>query len=227
MIALNEQKLDLLKKKKQGYLQKLFPQAGQTTPQLRFKGFNDAWQTIKLSNIYQKSKEKNTKLTFNQKQIISVASMHFNNDTDAINSTDDYMKTYNVMHLGDIAFEGHKSKKFFGGRFVLNDIGDGIVSHVFEVFSPIVKYDIAFMKHYIHNERVMHNILLHSTTKTLMMNTLNSKEFLQQIILLPTLPEQQKIGALFTKLDHLIALQNHKLELLQELKKGYLQKMFI
>lgn len=33
--------------------------------------------------------------------------------------------------------------------------------------------------------------------------------------------------SLFAKLDHLIELQNHKLALLQELKKGYLQKMFI
>lgn len=42
-----------------------------------------------------------------------------------------------------------------------------------------------------------------------------------------SLQEQQKISSLFAKLDHLIELQNHRLKLLEELKKGYLQKMFI
>lgn len=39
------------------------------------------------------------------------------------------------MRLGDIAFEGNKSKHFAHGRFVENTIGDGIVSHVFRRFS--------------------------------------------------------------------------------------------
>ena len=38
--------------------------------------------------------------------------------------------------------------------------------------------------------------------------------------------EQQKIGAFFKELDNTIALHQRKLEKLQELKKGYLQKMF-
>ncbi len=153
--------------------------------------------------------------------------MHFKDEVNENESSDSYMKTYNVMHLNDIAFEGNKSKKFFGGRFVLNDIGDGIVSHVFEVFSPIMKYDTTFMKYYIHNEQVMHHVLLHSTTKTIMINTLNSKEFLQQSLLLPTLVEQQKIGQFFEKLDNMINLENQKITLLKQKKQAYLQKMFI
>src|SRR5699024_5458343 len=38
--------------------------------------------------------------------------------------------------------------------------------------------------------------------------------------------EQQKIGSFFKQLDSTIALHQRKLEKLQELKKGYLQKMF-
>ena len=57
-------------------------------------------------------------------------------------SSEDYLATYNVLRKGDIAFEWNKSKKFSFGRFVENDIGDGIVSHVFVVFcskvSPIM-----------------------------------------------------------------------------------------
>ncbi|MGA3439699.1 restriction endonuclease subunit S, partial [Lactiplantibacillus plantarum] len=38
--------------------------------------------------------------------------------------------------------------------------------------------------------------------------------------------EQKKIGIFFKQLDKTIALYQRKLEKLQELKKGYLQKMF-
>ena len=203
----------------------MLPRAKKGKVTLRFINFNGNWKKIKISDIYRKSREKNTKLIFNQYQIISVANMCFNNEK-FIKSTNDYMKTYNVMHLGDIAFEGNKSKDFWSGRFVLNDIGDGIVSHVFDVFRPIIKNNLDFMKYYIHNDQVMHPVLLHSTTKTLMMTTLNDNEFLQQKLLLPTLQEQEKIGTFFTKLDKLIELNEQKLNLLKDKKKAYLQKMF-
>ena len=44
----------------------------------------------------------------------------------------EYLKTYNIFKLGDIAFEGNKSKDFSFGRFVENTIGDGIVSDVYK-----------------------------------------------------------------------------------------------
>ena len=42
----------------------------------------------------------------------------------------------------------------------------------------------------------------------------------------PSLKEQQQIGAFFTQLDNTITLQQRKLNSLQKLKKGLLQKMF-
>ena len=76
---------------------------------------------------------------------ISVANMRFN--PSATTRDDDYLHTYNVMRIGDIALEGNRSKLFAHGRFVENDIGDGIVSHVFEVLKPICEYDFQFWKH--------------------------------------------------------------------------------
>lgn len=49
-------------------------------------------------------------------------------------STDEYLKTYNIIHLGEMIFEGHSSKEYKSGRFVVNDYRPGIVSHVFDVF---------------------------------------------------------------------------------------------
>ncbi len=42
----------------------------------------------------------------------------------------------------------------------------------------------------------------------------------------PSIKEQQKIGDLFSKLDRQIELEEQKLELLKQQKKGYMQKIF-
>ena len=52
------------------------------------------------------------------------------------------------------------------------------------------------------------------------------KKFRNIISMFPSFEEQQKIGSFFKELDDTIALHQRKLEKLQELKKGYLQKMF-
>lgn len=46
LLTLHQRKLELLKRLKQGYLQKLFPQNGENVPELRFKGYSDAWESV-------------------------------------------------------------------------------------------------------------------------------------------------------------------------------------
>lgn len=197
--------------------------AEQHVPQFRFKDFSDSWEQRSFKTLYKKVIEKND-LSFESDRIISVANMYYKpNDS---KSDEKYMETYNIFRLGDIAFEGHKSKNFAYGRFVENTIGDGIVSHVFDVFRPISEYDLNYWKYFIHYEDIMGQKLRMSTTKATMMNNLVSKDFLKQSVLVPNLDEQQKIGTFFKQLDHLIALHQRKLAKLKELKKGYLQKLF-
>ena len=74
-----------------------------------------SWEQRKLGEQYQKITEKND-LNFGADKIISVANMYFKSDVKQ--SDDDYMRTYNIMRLGDIAFEGNKSKHFAHGRLV-------------------------------------------------------------------------------------------------------------
>jgi type I restriction enzyme S subunit len=102
------------------------------------------WEQRKFGELYEKSNEKNELITYGVKDIISVANMYYKQDAKVTNQ--EYLKTYNVFHLGDIAFEGNKSKKFAHGRFVENTIGDGIVSHVFDVFHPKKEYDLFFLE---------------------------------------------------------------------------------
>jgi type I restriction enzyme S subunit len=139
-----------------------------------------------------------------------------------------YLKTYNIFKLGDIAFEGNKSKHFAHGRFVENTIGRGIVSHVFEVFSPIMEqYDINFWKYLINNENVMGSILMRSTKASTMMTNLVVNDFLKEKILLPSYEEQKLIGGYLYKIDCLIFQENNFYKRISHIKQSLLSKMFV
>jgi len=193
------------------------------TPKLRFKGFADDWKQRKFSDLYEKISEKND-LSYSLNKIISVANMYYKSDAKV--SNEEYLKTYNIFRYGEIAFEGNKSKDFAYGRFVENTIGDGIISHVFEVFRPIIKYDIYFWKYYINYEPIMGKVLSRCTKKTTMMTNLVAKDFLKETVLVPTLAEQKQIGTLLNTLDKFITLHQRKLEKLKLTKKALLQKLF-
>lgn len=162
LFTLHQRKLEKLKLNKSALLQKLFPQNGCTIPEVRFKGFTDAWEQRKFSDLYEKISEKND-LSYSLDKIISVANMYYKSDAKV--SNEEYLRTYNIFRYGEIAFEGNKSKEFTYGRFVENTIGDGIISHVFEVFRPITKYDIYFWKYYINYEPIMGKVLSRCTKK--------------------------------------------------------------
>ena len=193
-------------------------------PQIRFAGFTDPWEQRKLGELYKEVSEKND-LTYGRDHIISVAHMYFNPVVYV--TEDDYLKTYNVMRLGDIAFEGNRSKNFAHGRLVENTIGDGIVSHVFKVFRPIQPFDLMYWKYSINNEKAMKDVLTRSTKASTMMHELVAKDFLNEEIAVPSLEEQRQIGAFFDRLDSLITLHQRKLELLRNIKKSMLDKMFV
>ena len=192
-------------------------------PKLRFPGFTEDWELRKFSELYNKSSEKNDG-SINIDKNITVATMQFKPDITV--SSEDYLKTYYTFKVGDIAFEGHHSKDFMFGRFVENDIGDGIVSHIFAVFRPIEDYDLYYWKYAIHNESIMRPVLSKSTKASTMMHDLVTNDFLNESILVPSLDEQKKIGAYLNNLDNLITLHQRKFETLKKLKKGFLQKMF-
>ena len=59
------------------------------------------------------------------------------------------------------------------------------------------------------------------------MQIVNRTEFSELKTRLPTLTEQQQIGAFFRHLDHLITLHQRELERLQNIKKACLEKMFV
>ena len=193
------------------------------TPKLRFKEFSDDWEQRKLGDIYQRNTERNTNL-IDYSKTISVATMSFKDEGNG--ASEDSLSSYKVLRIGDIAFEGHTNKQFRFGRFVVNDIGIGIMSPRFSTLRPIGDLPVNFWKQYIHYEPIMRKVLVNATKAGTMMNELVIPEFLNQTILIPQNDEQKKIGDYFSKLDNLITLHQRKLEKLRGLKKAYLEKMF-
>ena len=215
-IALHQQKVTQLKELKKLLMQKIFDQ------EWRFKGFTDPWEQRKFSELYKKNVEQNDQL-FSREKTISISSMSYNpSGNGAIDIT-----KYKVLRTGDIAFEGHNNAKFSFGRFVLNDLGDGIMSPRFKSLRPLKDLPIQFWKYYIHYEPIMKNILVRSTKKGTMMNELVLNDFFKQPIRVPVKNEQNTIGQLLSHLSSTIALHQQKVDELKELKKYLMQNLFV
>ena len=224
LIQSTTKKIESLKQVKAASLLSMFPQEGETTPRVRFKGFEGEWEKVQFSELYEPSSIKNK--TFGADKIISVANMYFK--PVSYISDEEYLKSYNVMNLGDIAFEGNKSKDYAHGRFVENTIGDGIVSQVFIVLKPISKqYDLQFWKYLINYERIMGPILLRSTKHSTMMTDLVVSDFLKESVLVPSYEEQIEIGKILSSLDRQITLHTQRLEKLKQIKTACLDEMFV
>ena len=208
-IALHQRKLAKLKELKQGYLQKLFPRNGSKFPQLRFAGFADAWEERKLGDITKISTGKldanamveNGKYDFYtsgiKKYRIDVAAFEGPSITIAGNGA-----TVGYMHLADNKFNAYQR------TYVLQEF---LVDRSF-IFSEIGNKLPKKIKQEARTGNIPYIVMDMLTELKLSIPQNNS--------------EQQKIGSFFKQLDDTIDLHQRKLEKLQELKKGYLQKMF-
>lgn len=192
-------------------------------PKIRFKGFTDDWEQRELSELYQKNIEKNEDLIGYDKTI-SIATMTYKGEGNG--ASNNSLRTYKVLRMGDLAFEGHTNKEFRYGRFVVNDIGIGIMSPRFSTLRPKNDMPIIFWKYYIHYEPVMKSVLVNSTKAGTMMNELVISEFMAQSIFIPFCEEQKQIGTYLRNLDNLITLHQRKLDKLINVKKSMLEKMF-
>lgn len=193
-------------------------------PKIRFKGFEDPWEQRKLGELFKKNNQRNINNYFGVSKTISISHMVFNKKGNGAKKSS--LSSYKVLKVGDIAFEGHTNKQFMFGRFVLNDIGDGIMSPRFSTIRPKYKINLLFWKQYIHYEPIIRYILVKSTKAGTMMNELVLMDFFKQSILVPSSKEQQGIGNLLDNVDNLIAANQSKLDQLKELKKLLMQKIF-
>ena len=209
--------------RKKGVMQKLFSQ------EVRFKADDGSdfpeWEEKKIDDLFYKVNERNNG-QFGKDKWISVAKMYYQ-DEDKVTSNNIDTRTY-VMRVGDMSFEGHPNKEFKYGRFVVNDIGDGIISELFPIYRHKENYILKYWKYAIQVDSIMQKIYRKSITSSgASSNKLDDDDFKRQSILVLCLAEQQKIADCLSSLDEVIETQKATLAAWEELKKGLLQQMFV
>ncbi|WP_168785881.1 restriction endonuclease subunit S [Lactiplantibacillus plantarum] len=234
LITVNQRKLAKLKELKQGYLQKLFPRNGSKFPQLRFAGFADAWEQRKLGNLGLNISdgdwiEKQHIFENGQYRIIQTGNI----------GVDEYLdKPQNAKYFRQEDFNQLKANEIFPGDIVvcrladpagraviLPNIGKQMVTSVdVAILRPSSRISFRFLVSQLNNPRNLKQVQIMASGST--RTRISRKNLEREIIQLPNINEQKKIGSFFSILNSTIALHQRKLEKLQELKKGYLQKMF-
>ncbi|MEL0523635.1 restriction endonuclease subunit S [Enterococcus sp. PS01304] len=229
-IALHQRKLDLLKEQKKGFLQKMFPKNGAKVPELRFKGFTDAWEQRKLGEVATLSSSKRIHLSdyvtegipFYRGSEISTGGITGNQELFISQEKFDEIKEkYGVPSEGDILVTAVGTLgnlwKVDSRRFYYKD-GNLIQISKMQVNSD---YLLTYFTGGIGKKRLLDSAA-GSNQKALTMVKMR-----EITVDFPSEDEQKRIGAFFKSLDDTIALHQRKLDLLKEQKKGFLQKMFV
>ena len=227
LITVNQRKLAKLKELKQGYLQKLFPKNGSKFPQLRFSGFADAWEQRKLGDLAEIVRGASPRPIQNPKWFDDSSEIGW------LRISDVTAQDGRIHRLEQhISVEGQEKTRVLTtphlllsiaatvGKPVINYISTGVHDGFLIFLKP--RFELEFMFQWLENFRSSWQRYGQPGSQV----NLNSGLVRKQTIYIPTREEQQKIAGFCEKLDNLITLHQRKLEKLQELKKGYLQKMF-
>ncbi|VDG34046.1 deoxyribonuclease [Lactobacillus paracasei subsp. paracasei JCM 8130] [Lactiplantibacillus mudanjiangensis] len=229
-ITLHQRKLVRLKKLKQGYLQKLFPENGSKFPQLRFSGFADAWEQHKLSYLTERVTRKNKNNESSRPLTISAQEglVDQNDFFDKQIASRD-VSGYFLVKNGEFAYNKSYSNGYpWGAVKRLDKYDTGVLSTLYIVFRP-TNISSQFLVSYYDTTRWYKEVAKNAAEGARNHGLLNipPTDFFNTVLEIPrSIEEQQKIGTFFKQLDSLITLHQGKLEKLQELKKGYLPKMF-
>ncbi|MGF2386010.1 restriction endonuclease subunit S [Lentilactobacillus otakiensis] len=227
LIALHQRKLAMLKELKQGYLQKLFPQNGSKFPQLRFAGFADAWEERKLGQ-YTKLITKGT----TPKDKTGIGDVNFVKVENITNG-----KIYPINKIKQNEHDNYLKRSRLEEKDILFSIA-GTLGRTAIVNKSILPANtnqaLAIIRGYDFDTNFLITSLAGNVVKKYIRRNptvgaqpnLSLEQVGNLLVNTPNAEEQQKIGSFFKQLDDTIALHQRKLEKLQELKKGYLQKMF-
>ncbi len=126
-----------------------------------------------------------------------------------------------------MAFEGHPNKDFLFGRFVVNDIGDGVVSELFPIYRHKTEYVLKYWKYAVQVESNMVPIYQNCITSSgASSNKLDDVDFLAEHMRVPCLDEQRKIADFLTAFDAKIEAAQKEVEAWETIKKGLMQGLF-
>ena len=203
--------------------------AKQNKPAIRFKGFTDAWEQRKLSEIAGKVTEKNTGLqyveTLTNSAEFGIISQRdfFDHDISKLGSLDGYY----IVRNEDFVYNPRISTSAPVGPINRNKLGrTGVMSPLYTVFRPH-DIDTTYLEHFF-KCGYWYSFMNFNGDSGARSDRFSIKDdvFFQMPIPVPHIEEQRKIGLFLTQLDHLITLHQRKYDKLQVLKKAMLEKMF-
>ena len=230
VIGLQAKMVQALKQHKKGLMQQLFPAEGETTPRLRFPEFREAgaWEVKELIKLAGRGTERNQKgkikrvLTNSAEHGVLDQREYFDKDI-AIQGN---LENYFVVDQGDFVYNPRISSFAPVGPISRNDVGKGVMSPLYTVFS-FRQSDTDFFAHYF-NSSAWHSYMrkVGSTGARHDRMAISNSDFLAMPLSVPNPKEQQKIAHCLSSLDEVIGLESHKLDALKNLKKGLMQQLF-
>ena len=223
LITLHQRKYDKLVVFKKSMLEKMFPKDGESVPEIRFAGFTDPWEQRKASEVFQIVDDRGHPtlpvLSATQNQ-----GMIYRDDSGRYIGHDESNEIgYKRVLPGDFVVH----LRSFQGGFAHSQY-EGITSPAYTVFraKEPTSHSDRFWKHWFMSEHFIAGL----STVTYGIRdgrSISVDEFMNTFLAFPAVEEQAAISRLFDYLDDLITLHQRKLELLQNIKKSLLDKMFV
>lgn len=230
LIALHQHKLDKLKNLKKAFLSEMFPAEGERVPHRRFPGFEGEWEERKLTEVTEVITKGTTPKDKNWNGPVNYIK------TESINSESGKLVRTSSTTLEE--HEGYLSRsKLKTGDVLFSIVGTlGRVGIVEEEDLPAnTNQQIAIIRLLSpSSEFVMYSLKTTSvksfikTDATIGAQPSISLWQIEELkLLFPTITEQEAISSYFKVLDRLITLQQQKLDKLNDLKKAYLNELFV
>ena len=212
LITLHQRKHDKLVNIKKSMLEKMFPKNGRDVPEIRFKGFTDAWEQRKTKDLCSISTGKsNTQdrvddgiYPFYVRSPIVKRSNRYLFDEEAVLTVGDGVGTGKVFH-------------YVNGKYDLHQ-------RVYRMFDFSEEITAKYFYYYFSNH--FYDRVMAMTAKT-SVDSVRYEMIADMDISLPKIQEQSAISDYFNNLDNLITLHQRKLEKLKNIKKSMLDKMFV
>ena len=205
LITLHQRKYDKLTKAKKSMLEKMFPKNGTNVPEIRFKGFTDAWEQRKLVELVDVCSGRDYK--------------HLSEGTIPVYGTGGYMLSVNDALSYDRDAIGIGRKGTIDRPYILKAPFWTVDTLFYAVPREKVDLNFAF--------DIFQNIDWKKKDESTGVPSLSKTAINDIDVLAPKHGEQQTIGQFFAAIDHLITLHQRKLEKLKILKKACLEKMFV
>ena len=242
LIILHQRKYDKLVVFKKSMLEKMFPKDGESVPEIRFAGFTDPWEQRKFGDCFEFLKSNTLSRAGLNGENGTARNVHYGDilikfgdclddeRSDLPFITDDtVLPKYagSILREGDVIFADTAEDETAGKCVELRKLPkEPTISGLHTIPArPRFPFGTGYLGHYLNSDAYHRQLLpLMQGIKVISV----SKAALQDTqVRFPGLSEQSAIGAALNEIDSLITLHQRKLELLQNIKKSLLDKMFV